>query len=132
MPGRIPRDFIDDLIARSDIVDIVDSRVKLKKAGRNYQACCPFHNEKTPSFSVSPDKQFYHCFGCGEHGNALSFVMEFDRLEFVEAVETLASYHGLEVPREETKGNYNPEQAQRKKAQQDNDYALMEKAAKYL
>ncbi|MET1219142.1 MAG: DNA primase, partial [Glaciecola sp.] len=132
MPGRIPRDFIDDLIARSDIVDIVDSRVKLKKAGRNYQACCPFHNEKTPSFSVSPDKQFYHCFGCGEHGNALSFVMEFDRLEFVEAVETLASYHGLEVPREETKGNYNPEQAQRKKAQQDNDYALMEKAAKYF
>ncbi|MCP3427867.1 DNA primase [Opacimonas viscosa] len=132
MAGRIPRDFIDDLIARSDIVDIVDNRVKLKKAGRNYQACCPFHNEKTPSFSVSPDKQFYHCFGCGEHGNALSFIMEFDRLEFVEAVEELARYHGVEVPRENTGKPHNPAESQRKKQQLDDDYALMEKAAKYF
>lgn len=132
MAGRIPRDFIDDLIARSDIVDIVDNRVKLKKAGRNYQACCPFHNEKSPSFSVSPDKQFYHCFGCGEHGNALSFIMEFDRLEFVEAVEELARYHGIEVPRENTGKPHNPAESQRKKQLLDNDYALMEKAAKYF
>ncbi len=100
MAGIIPRAFIDDLIARYDIVDVVDARVKLKKAGKNFTACCPFHNEKTPSFSVSQDKQFYHCFGCGAHGNILDFVMEFDRLEFVDAIEELAGQLGLEVPRE--------------------------------
>ncbi|OEE79841.1 DNA primase [Vibrio genomosp. F6] len=105
MSGHIPRSFIDDLLARLDIVDIVDARVKLKKKGKNYGACCPFHNEKTPSFSVSQEKQFYHCFGCGVHGNAIDFIMEFERLEFVEAIEELASYLSLDVPREERNGS---------------------------
>ncbi|TCP94995.1 DNA primase [Cricetibacter osteomyelitidis] len=100
MKGRIPRSFINDILARADIVDVVNSRVKLKKAGRDYQACCPFHHEKTPSFTVSKNKQFYHCFGCGAHGSALNFLMEYDKLEFVEAVEELAAMLGLEVPRE--------------------------------
>ncbi len=105
MAGLIPRSFINDIIAKADIVDIVNSRLKLKKAGtNNYQACCPFHHEKTPSFTVSKTKQFYHCFGCGAHGNALSFLMEYDKLEFVEAVEELANILGLDVPREETRG----------------------------
>lgn len=104
MAGHIPRSFIDDLLARLDIVDIVDARVKLKKKGKNYGACCPFHNEKTPSFSVSQEKQFYHCFGCGAHGNAIDFMMEYERLEFVEAIEELASYLGLDVPREQRQG----------------------------
>ena len=104
MAGHIPRSFIDDLLARLDIVDIVDARVKLKKKGKNYGACCPFHNEKTPSFSVSQEKQFYHCFGCGAHGNAIDFIMEFERLDFVEAIEELASYLGLDVPREQRNG----------------------------
>lgn len=129
MSGRIPRDFIDDLLARTDVVDVVDSRVKLKKAGKNYQACCPFHNEKTPSFTVSQDKQFYHCFGCGAHGNAISFIMEFDRLDFVEAVEDLARLHGLEVPREQ--GN-RPAMSEEKRQQQQDDYALMESAARFF
>ncbi|ASI97444.1 DNA primase [Vibrio rotiferianus] len=105
MAGHIPRSFIDDLLARLDIVDIIDARVKLKKKGKNYGACCPFHNEKTPSFSVSQEKQFYHCFGCGVHGNAIDFIMEFERLEFVEAIEELASYLGLDVPREQRSGS---------------------------
>ncbi|WP_434138295.1 DNA primase [Photobacterium leiognathi] len=100
MAGKIPRSFIDDFISRHDIVDVIDARVKLKKQGKNFGACCPFHNEKTPSFSVSQEKQFYHCFGCGVHGNVLDFVMEFDRLDFVDAIEELASQLGLEVPRE--------------------------------
>ncbi|MBX3705055.1 MAG: DNA primase [Pseudomonadales bacterium] len=100
MAGRIPQDFINDLLARIDIVDVIDGRVALKKAGKNYQGLCPFHSEKTASFSVAPDKQFYHCFGCGASGTALTFLMEFDRLEFVEAVEALARIAGVEVPRE--------------------------------
>ncbi|OOH89338.1 DNA primase [Pasteurellaceae bacterium 15-036681] len=100
MKGMIPRPFIDDLIARTDIVELINSRVKLKKAGHNYQACCPFHHEKTPSFSVSPSKQFYHCFGCGAHGNVIGFLMDYDKLEFPEAIEELAALHNLEVPRE--------------------------------
>ncbi len=100
MSGRIPTSFIDELLVRVDIVDVIDSRVQLKKTGREYQACCPFHNEKTPSFTVSPDKQFYHCFGCGAHGSALGFLMEYEHLDFVEAVEELASGAGMEVPRE--------------------------------
>jgi DNA primase len=99
--GRIPQHFIDELMQRADIVEVVGSRVPLKKAGREYKACCPFHGEKTPSFTVSPDKGFYHCFGCGAHGTALGFIMEFDRLEFVAAVEELAGIYGLEVPRED-------------------------------
>ena len=100
MSGRIPQAFIDELIARADIVEIIGSRVALKKAGREYKACCPFHNEKTPSFWVSPDKQFYHCFGCGAHGTALGFLMQYDQLPFPEAVEDLAGRYGLSVPHE--------------------------------
>ena len=98
--SRIPQSFIDDLMARVDVVEVVGSRVPLKKAGREFKACCPFHGEKTPSFTVSPSKQFYHCFGCGAHGTALGFLMEHDHLDFVEAVEELARQVGVEVPRE--------------------------------
>ncbi|HUK00935.1 MAG TPA: DNA primase [Steroidobacteraceae bacterium] len=98
--GRIPQSFIDELIARANIVEIIGARVALKKAGREFRACCPFHSEKTPSFWVSPEKQFYHCFGCGAHGTVLGFLMEHDRLPFPEAVEELASSLGLDVPRE--------------------------------
>lgn len=112
MKGTIPRSFIDDLVARTDIVELINSRVKLKKAGsHNYQACCPFHHEKTPSFSVSQTKQFYHCFGCGVHGNVITFLMEYDKLEFPEAIEELAAIHGLEVPRENVRGQDNRPQA---------------------
>jgi len=100
MAGRIPQGFIDELIARADIVETIGSRVPLKKAGREYKACCPFHDEKTPSFWVSPDKQFYHCFGCGAHGTALGFLMQYEQLPFPEAVEALAERLGLEVPHE--------------------------------
>ncbi len=94
----IPREFIDTLLARVDIVDVIDRRVPLKKAGQNYQACCPFHNEKTPSFTVSPTKQFYHCFGCGAHGTALGFLMEYEHMGFPDAVAALAQDVGLPVP----------------------------------
>ncbi|MDN3557268.1 DNA primase [Halomonas maura] len=100
MAGQIPQRFIDDLLARVDVVEVVGERVKLKKAGRNHAGLCPFHQEKSPSFTVSADKQFYHCFGCGAHGNALRFLMEYDKLRFPEAVEQLAARLGLEVPRE--------------------------------
>jgi len=100
MPGAIPQHFIDELLARADIIELIGRRVPLKKAGREFHACCPFHTEKTPSFTVSPTKQFYHCFGCGAHGSALGFLMEFDRLSFPEAVEELAATLGLKVPRE--------------------------------
>jgi DNA primase len=98
MAGRIPHEFIDELLTRTDIVDIVGTRIQLRKAGKDYQARCPFHDEKTPSFTVSPDKQFYHCFGCGAHGTAIAFLMEFDRLDFREAVDELAQRAGLAVP----------------------------------
>lgn len=98
---RIPRAFIDDIIARTDIVSVIDRYIGLKKAGKNFVARCPFHNEKTPSFNVSPEKQFYHCFGCGASGNVISFLMEYSHLEFVEAVETLAQQQGLTVPYED-------------------------------
>ena len=98
--GRIPQHFIDELIARTDIVELIGARVPLKKSGREYKACCPFHAEKTPSFWVSPDKQFYHCFGCGKHGTALGFLMDHDHMAFPEAVEELATRLGLEVPHE--------------------------------
>lgn len=101
MAGKIPQHFIDELMQRVDIVDVIDARVPLKKAGKEYQACCPFHNEKTPSFTVSPNKQFYHCFGCGAHGTAVGFLMEYENLSFPEAVETLADQFGMQVPREE-------------------------------
>ena len=100
MGGLIPRQFIDELLRRTDIVELIDSRVPLKKTGSNYQALCPFHNEKSPSFSVNPDKQFYHCFGCQASGSAIGFLMEYDNMDFVEVVEELAQRAGLEVPRE--------------------------------
>jgi DNA primase len=101
MAGLIPRTFIDALVGRADIVEIINARVPLKKAGREYRACCPFHTEKTPSFWVNPTKQFYYCFGCGASGTVLSFLMNYDRLPFVEAVEELAQRMGVEVPREQ-------------------------------
>ncbi|AIQ98457.1 DNA primase [Pluralibacter gergoviae] len=121
MAGRIPRVFINDLLARTDIVDLIDARVKLKKQGKNFHACCPFHNEKTPSFTVNGEKQFYHCFGCGAHGNAIDFLMNYDKLEFVETVEELAAMHNLEVPYEAGSG---PTQIERHQRQ--NLYQLME------
>ncbi|MFB4362557.1 DNA primase [Pantoea stewartii] len=113
MAGRIPRVFINDLLARTDIVELIDARVKLKKQGKNYHACCPFHNEKTPSFTVNGEKQFYHCFGCGAHGNAIDFLMNYDRLEFVESIEELATSHGLDVPYEAGNGPSPMERHQR-------------------
>lgn len=101
MSARIPQSFIDEVLDRTDIVELVDGRVKLKKSGKNYSACCPFHDEKTPSFTVTQEKQFYYCFGCGASGNAIGFVMEYDRLSFPEAVEQLARAAGLEMPRPE-------------------------------
>jgi DNA primase len=100
MRGLIPDSFIDELLARVDIVDVIERRVPLKKAGREWTACCPFHNERSPSFTVSPTKQFFHCFGCGVHGSAIKFLMDYDRLEFPDAVEELAQTVGLTVPRE--------------------------------
>ncbi|SHH94945.1 DNA primase [Ferrimonas marina] len=131
--GRIARDFIDQLLSRVDIVELIDGRVKLKKAGKNYHACCPFHNEKTPSFTVSQDKQFYHCFGCGAHGNAIDFIMEYDRLEFPDAIEDLASTVGMEVVREaSTPNSQSPRtSAPRPKGGSDDHYSLMQWAARY-
>ena len=102
MAGLIPQDFIDDLVARADVVEVIGRRIQLKKAGREFKACCPFHDEKTPSFTVSPNKGFYHCFGCGAHGTAVGFLMEFDHMSFVEAIESLASSMGVDVPRDES------------------------------
>ena len=132
MAGRIPKGFIDDIVARTDIVDLIDNKVPLKKAGKNYQACCPFHNEKSPSFSVSPEKQFYHCFGCGAHGNAIGFLMEYEQLEFVEAIEELARMHSLDVPRENTGGGKPQKYASVSREQKQSDYDMMELAAKYF
>ncbi len=130
MAGKIPRQFIDDLLARTDIVELIDSRVNLKKAGKDYQACCPFHNEKTPSFTVSQDKQFYHCFGCGANGNAISFVMDYDKLDFVDAIEELASLLHLEVPKES--GNHsNSDRPPISQEQKRSDYDLMEQTTRY-
>ena len=98
MSGKIPNDFIDQLIARVDIVDIIDRRLPLTRKGKEFQACCPFHEEKTPSFTVSPTKQFYHCFGCGAHGTVIGFLMDYANLGFVEAVEELADGAGLPIP----------------------------------
>jgi DNA primase len=102
--GLIPDSFIEELLGRVDIVEVIERRVPLKKAGREYQARCPFHDEKTPSFTVSPQKQFYHCFGCGAHGSAIGFLMSYEGLEFVDAVEELARLAGLQVPREAARG----------------------------
>ena len=98
--GRIPQPFIDEIVARSDIVEIIGARVPLKKAGREFKGCCPFHSEKSPSFYVSPDKQFYHCFGCEAHGTVIGFLIEYEKLGFIDAVADLAQRAGLELPRE--------------------------------
>ena len=124
MSGRIPQPFIDDLLERADIVDIIDSRLALRKTGRNYSALCPFHKEKTPSFSVNPDKQFYYCFGCGAGGNALGFLMDYERLDFPVAVENLAHHVGLEVPREQVE---NPQKSQQRR----DIYSLLEKSSEF-
>ena len=129
MAGKIPQSFIDELLARTDIVELIDSRVRLKKAGKNYQACCPFHNEKSPSFSVSPEKQFYHCFGCGAHGNAIGFLMEYDGLNFPDAIDDLAGQLGLSVPREENGGHGSAQPAPVISADQ---YQLMEQASRFF
>ena len=105
MSGLIPDSFIEELLARSDIVELIERRVPLKRVGSEFQACCPFHNEKTPSFTVSPKKQFYHCFGCGAHGSVIGFLMQYEGLEFLDAVEDLARSAGLEVP---TSGSTQP------------------------
>jgi len=124
--GRVPQHFIDELIARTDIVEVITLRVPLKKKGREFTACCPFHSEKTPSFWVSPEKQFYHCFGCGAHGTALRFLMEHDRMSFPEAVEDLAQRLGLEVPHE---GGDAPNAARRT---DESLYELMGRAATFF
>lgn len=125
MAGLIPQQFIDDLLDRTDIVEVIDGRVSLRKSGQNYSGLCPFHNEKSPSFTVSQSKQFYHCFGCGAHGNAIGFLMEFERLEFPAAVEMLARQAGVEVPVER---NVNPE----KKKKQDSIYDQLDKAQQHF
>ncbi|NOY62181.1 MAG: DNA primase [Gammaproteobacteria bacterium] len=123
MAGRIPQAFIDDLLSRVDIVDIVEERLELRRSGQNYSACCPFHNEKTPSFTVSRDKQFYHCFGCSAHGSAIGFLMEFDRMAFPEAIAELAQRVGMEVPVEQRGVDSS--------AQHHDLYELMERSAKF-
>ncbi len=121
----IPQSFIQDLLGRVDIVDVVDRHVKLKRAGANYVACCPFHSEKTPSFTVSQTKQFYHCFGCGAHGTAVGFLMEYSGMGFVEAVKELAQATGMQVP------EVRSDSAQRKAEQGDDLYAVLLKAAQF-
>ncbi len=128
MAGRIPQAFLDDLLDRVDIVEVIDRRVKLKKTGKNYSARCPFHEERSPSFSVNPDKQFYYCFGCGAGGNALTFVMEYENLEFPQAVENLASSAGMVVPREPGRSGRDPGQQEESNKPL---YALMEQVSLY-
>ncbi len=125
MAGKIPQEFIDDLLTRVDIVDVIDARVPLKKAGQNFVARCPFHDEKSPSFTVSPSKQFYHCFGCGAHGTAIGFLMEYERMDFVEALKELASSAGVELP---TTSRDTPSQGS---DQTGRLYELLEKAARF-
>ncbi|HHH43807.1 MAG TPA: DNA primase [Gammaproteobacteria bacterium] len=124
MAGRIPQSFIDDLLNRVDIVQVIESRLDLKKAGREYQACCPFHNEKTPSFTVSPNKQFYHCFGCGAHGSAVGFLMDYENLSFPEAIEELAHAAGVEVPRE-AGSDFQPD------PRREDHYGLLQRAERF-
>lgn len=132
MASRIPQNFIDDLLDRTDLVDLVDGHVKLKKTGRNYSACCPFHKEKTPSFSVAPDKQFYYCFGCGAGGNAIGFLMQLENLNFPEAVEELAGKAGLTVPKDDSVTSKAASAASQAKTQARNQtYDLLNRASQY-
>ncbi|MBL4572111.1 MAG: DNA primase [Gammaproteobacteria bacterium] len=125
MAGLIPQTFIDDLLSRADIVEVVDKRVTLRKSGKNYSACCPFHKEKTPSFSVQPERQFYYCFGCGAGGNAIGFIMNFDQTDFPQAVESLARDNGMEVPREESAS------ATRRQSENSKLFEVLEEASKF-
>ena len=122
--ARIPDAFIDDLLARTDIVELVGSRVPLKRQGKEYASRCPFHDERSASFTVSPTKQFYHCFGCGAHGTAISFLMNYDRLEFLDAVDELAKRAGMEVPRDTQQRNATPDSV--------DQYAALDAAAKFF
>lgn len=131
MSGKIPRPFIDDLLNRIDIVEIIDARVPLKKKGREYWACCPFHGEKSPSFSVSQNKQFYHCFGCQQHGNAISFLMEYDHMEFVEAIETLAQHIGIDIPYEKNTGHVPSAQRAKQTAQSETLMDTLQHCSEY-
>lgn len=131
MAGRIPKLFIDDLIARADVVDVVGRRITLKKAGREYKACCPFHNEKTPSFQINPQKGFYHCFGCGAHGDALRFIMDYEHLDFVSAIEVLASEMGVSVPREQLSSQQQAKEVKQRQEQLQG-YALLAQAAQWF
>ena len=121
----IPQHFIQDLLHRVDIVDVVDRHVRLKRAGANYVACCPFHSEKTPSFTVSQSKQFYHCFGCGAHGTAIGFVMEYSGVGFVEAVKDLAQTVGMTVPEVQS------DHVQRRAEQSEDLHAVLLTAARF-
>ncbi len=121
MSGLIPESFVEELLGRIDIVELIERHVQLKRSGREYHACCPFHDEKTPSFTVSPQKQFYHCFGCGAHGSAIGFMMNYEGLEFVDAVEELARHAGLTVPRE----------AGTKRSPEESLFATLEAAKRY-
>ena len=125
MAGLIPQTFIDDLLSRADIVEVVDKRITLKKSGKNYSACCPFHKEKTPSFSVQPERQFYYCFGCGAGGNAIGFIMNFDQTDFPQAVASLARDNGMEVPREENAA------ATRRQSENSKLFEVLEEASKF-
>jgi DNA primase len=125
MAGLIPQTFIDDLLSRADIVEVVDKRVTLRKSGKNYSACCPFHKEKTPSFSVQPERQFYYCFGCGAGGNAIGFIMNFDQTDFPQAVESLARDNGMEVPREENAA------VTRRQSENSKLFEVLEEASKF-
>lgn len=126
MAGRIAQTFIDDLLDRLDIVEVIDRRVKLKKSGKNYSARCPFHDEKTPSFSVNPDKQFYYCFGCGAGGNAIGFVMDYENIDFPQAVESLALHAGLQIQREQLS-----QQQQQREEQRSGLYPILDQAARF-
>ncbi|MEH6812824.1 MAG: DNA primase, partial [Motiliproteus sp.] len=124
MAGRIPQNFIDDLLNRTDIADVIEERISLKRTGRNYSGLCPFHKEKSPSFSVNPEKQFYYCFGCGAGGNAIGFVMEHDRIDFPQAVDALARRAGIEIPQDNS-----VDHAQSQKLK--HSYQLLEQTASF-
>ena len=122
MSGRIPDSFVEELLARTDIVEVLERRLSMKKAGNEYHALCPFHNEKSPSFTISPRKQFYHCFGCGAHGSAIGFLMQYEGLDFRDAVEDLARMAGLQVP----------DTGPREERPREGLYEAMERAAAYF
>ena len=122
----IKKDFVDKLLTRVDIVDVINSRVRLKKAGNSYTCCCPFHDEKTPSFSVNQKKQFFNCFGCHEAGNAIKFIMNYDNLSFAEAVEEIASMAGMEVEYDES--NTHDKKGEQASKSEVDYYQLLEQA----